>query len=216
MKVKTKKRKHIIKTKTKRKRRMSKTTKNRKYGGTILGIGKDGCVIDSLSCGEFTKENGFVAKILNKDVVINIPVNSRLAEIDLENKHFNRYYFPENNCDYDIMNNPEIQTCLQKGMNLNVNNVVFQKFLLPIKNTSNLSKDQYRYLQNSLQLLHDNNITHGDLPDNVMIDPGDEMPRIIDWENAYITNDPTFKEMDRRAFLTHYKTLGRDITYYAF
>lgn len=207
MKVKTKKRRRI---KTKRKRRTIKTKKNRKYGGTILGIGKDGCVIDSLSCGEFAKENGFVAKILNKDVVINIPLNNRLAEIDPENKHFNRYYFPKRDCDINIMNNPEIQTCLQKGMNLNINNVVFQKFLLPIKNTSNLSKDQYRYLRDSLQFLHDNNITHGDLPDNVMIDPGDEMPRIIDWENASITNDPKFKEIDMRAFITHYKSSKKD------
>lgn len=212
MKVKTKKRRRIIKTKGKRKRRMIKTYKNKRHGGTILGIGKDGCIIDSLSCGEFTKENGFVAKILNKDVVINIPLNNKLAEIDPENKRFNRYYFPEINCysDYDIMNNSDVKTCLQKGMNLNVNNVVFQKYLIPIKNTSNLSKNQYRYLRDSLQFLHDNNITHGDLPDNVMIDPGDELPRIIDWENASITNDQIFKDMDMRAFLTHYKTSKKE------
>ena len=212
MKVKTQKRRRIIKTKGKRKRRMIKTYKNKRHGGTILGIGKDGCIIDSLSCGEFTKENGFVAKILNKDVVINIPLNNKLAEIDPENKRFNRYYFPENNCysDYDIMNNPDVKTCLQKGMNLNVNNAVFQKYLIPIKNTSNLSKDQYRYLRDSLKILHDNNITHGDLPDNVMIDLGDELPRIIDWENASITNDQIFKDMDMRAFLTHYKTSKKE------
>lgn len=213
MKVKTKKRRNIIKTKTKRRRRIIKTTKNRKYGGTILGIGKDGCVIDSLSCGEFTKENGFVAKILNKYVVINIPLNNRLAEIDLENKRFNRYYFPKKDCDTDIMNNPDVKTCLQKGMNLNVNNVVFQKLLVPINDPTTLSKKQYRHLRDSLQFLHEHDITHGDLPDNVMIDPVDELPRIIDWENASINDDKDFKEMDMRAFFTHYKTLGRTITY---
>ena len=43
----------------------------------------------------------------------------------------------------------------------------------------------FRYIRKSIEiLLHANNIKHGDLSNNVMIDKHDKVPRIIDWENA--------------------------------
>ena len=90
--------------------------------------------------------------------------------------------------------------------NIDINNIVFQKYLVPL-NFKQMTKAQYRYLRETLAILHANNISHGDLPENVMLDPVDRMPRIIDWENAQVCCDATDKIIDYNAFLTHYKTI---------
>ena len=74
------------------------------------------------------------------------------------------------------------------------------KKLNPI-NTRELNKQQYRYLRESLQILHDNNISHGDLIDNVMVDLNNN-PIIIDWENAKLNADYIDKKIDNDAFLS--------------
>jgi len=90
----------------------------------------------------------------------------------------------------------------------NLKNIVFQKKLKSV-NLKKLTKKQYRYLRKSIEILHTNNITHGDLPDNVMIDIQDEMPRIIDWENATLNADNIEKQIDFYAFFTHFKVLKK-------
>jgi len=208
-----------MKTKTKKKIKTKKKTKTKtkkqkyKRGGTILGTGASGCVIDSISCGKFSRENGYVAKVLNKNVDINILLQNKLAEIDPENKRFNRYYFPnDNNCQIKgIINNADIKICLQKGLQLNQDNIVFQRYLLPLESNHTskqpLSKSQYRYLRESLDILFKNKILHNDLPDNVMIDPDDNLPRIIDWDNATFLDNDSFAMIDYNAFLHHYQVL---------
>jgi len=198
------------KTKTKRK------TKNRMYnkhkrGGNVLGTGASGCVVDSISCGKLSRENGYVAKILNQNVDINIPLQKKLSEIDPDNKRFNRYY-KDDTCEIEgITNNADIKACLQKGLQLNDANIVFQRILVPLKASytqkQHLSKPQYRYLRESLDILYKNKILHNDLPDNVMIDPDDNMPRIIDWDNASFMDNYSFDMMDYNAFLYHYKAV---------
>jgi len=205
MKIKTKKKK---KRKTKIKTKTKKQTYKR--GGNILGTGASGCVVDSISCGKFSRENGYVAKILNKNMNINILLHNKLAEIDPENKRFNRYYFPkDDSCEIKgIINNADVKACLQKGLLLNENNIVFQRYLVPLESSHTskqpLSKSQYRYLRESLDILYKNKISHNDLPDNVMIDPDDNMPRIIDWDNATFMDNYSFDMMDYNAFLYHY------------
>ena len=171
-------------------------------GAGIIGTGTSGCVIDSISCGELSRENGYVAKILNKDVTINIPLHRKLAEIDPDNKRFNRYYYV-NNCNIiNITNNVDIKACLKKGLQLSDNNIVFQRYLIPLVR---MTKSQYRYLRESLNILHKNKILHNDLPDNVMIDPDDNMPRIIDWDHATFMDNNSYDMIDYNAFLHHYK-----------
>ena len=70
-----------------------------------------------------------------------------------------------------------------------------------------MTKSQYRYLRESLDILLKNKISHNDLPDNVMIDPDDNMPRIIDWDNASFIDNESFDMMDYNAFLNHYKAV---------
>jgi hypothetical protein len=179
-----------------------------KRGGNVLGTGVSGCVIDSISCGKLSRENGYVAKILNKNVDINIPLQNKLAEIDPENKRFNRYY-KDDTCEIEgLINNADIRACLQKGLQLNDANIVFQRYLVPLKSSQTskqqMTKTQYRYLRESLDILYKNKILHNDLPDNVMIDPDDNMPRIIDWDYAAFLDNDSFAMMDYNAFLYHY------------
>ena len=199
-----------MKTKTKKKKKMK--TRKRMYhkykrGGNVLGTGASGCVIDSVSCGKLSRENGYVAKILNQNVDINIPLQNKLAEIDPENKRFNRYY-KDDTCEIEgITNNADIRACLQKGLQLNEHNIVFQRYLVPLKSSHTMTKPQYRYLRESLDILYKNKILHNDLPDNVMIDPNDNMPRIIDWDYATFIDNYSFDMIDYNAFLYHYKAV---------
>jgi len=203
------------KKQTKRQKRKTRTiTRKRIYtkykrGGNVLGAGASGCVVDSLSCGKLSRENGYVAKILNQNVYINIPLQNKLAEIDPDNKRFNRYY-KDDTCEIvGIKNNADIKACLKKGLQLNDANIVFQRYLVPLEEShtskQHLSKSQYRYLRESLDILRENKILHNDLPDNVMIDPDDNMPRIIDWDNASFINNESFAAIDYNAFLNHYQ-----------
>jgi RIO-like serine/threonine protein kinase len=180
-------------------------TKLSRKGGTILGSGKDGCIIDSLSCGKFSRENGYVAKIFKKGIVINKEINNKLAQIDPDNKRFNRYYFPlDNECIQDVKTNPDVLACFNKNGELNDTTVVvFQKYLTQMT-PKNMTKPQYRYLRESLEILKRNGISHGDLPNNVMLDPNDNLPRIIDWENAIFSVNESDFIIDWNAFLFHY------------
>ena len=54
-------------------------------------------------------------------------------------------------------------------------------------------------------VLQKNNILHGDLPGNIMLDNSPEHkqnPIIIDWENAILNPQPIVKNIDMTAFVT--------------
>jgi hypothetical protein len=219
---KTRKLRKIIKTIRKRQKGKSKKSKkqrdrSKQKAGTILGIGKDGCIIDSFSSSKYSKENGYVTKIFDKKITVNKNLNDKLAEMDPENKRFNRYFSSDSSndssndfckeCNKNIMiHNPDYISCLNKGLELDENNYIFQKYLIPL-DPERMTKKQYRYLRESLQILHNNDISHGDLPNNVMIDPDDMLPRIIDWEEAKIPADTLDKKIDFDAFLYHFKAI---------
>ena len=192
-------------------RKLKKTIKKRgkkQKAGTILGIGKDGCIIDSFSSSKYSKENGYVTKIFDKKIRINKNLNDKLAEIDPENKRFNRYFFLDSSNDFEknlMIHNSDYISCLNKGLDLDEKNFVFQKYLIPF-DPERMTKKQYRYLRESLQILHNNNISHGDLPNNVMLDPHDMLPRIIDWEEAKFPADELDKNIDFDAFMYHFKS----------
>jgi serine/threonine protein kinase len=192
--------------KQKKTNKNKKTKKRSQRSGTLLGSGMDGCIIDSISCNDFSKEYGYVAKIINDEATINKELHEKLAEIDPENKRFNRYYFPDfNSCVIDLENNEDYLACIKKGIHLEKKQIVFEKFLLPLDNYQ-MTKKQYRYLRDSLQILHENNISHGDLPNNVMVDPDDDLPRIIDWDRSQLNSEPIYKQMDYSAFIHFFRT----------
>eukprot|EP01048_Picozoa_sp_COSAG05_P009105 COSAG05_NODE_726_length_7707_cov_30.238302_4_plen_96_part_00 len=56
-----------------------------------------------------------------------------------------------------------------------------------------LTRQQYRHLAKSLRLLNDNDIIHGDLVDNVMLDAKTNLPVIIDFDEARVNSDKVLK-----------------------
>jgi hypothetical protein len=68
-----------------------------------------------------------------------------------------------------------------------------------------LTKRQYRHLRESVELLASNNIAHGDLPENVMLNVCTRLPVIIDFGEGILNADKIALEIDRIAFLTFFR-----------
>jgi len=192
------------KTKRHLKRKYNKTKRNlKKKGGTITGKGKDGFIIDTLSYDDYNKDNGYVAKIFKQGIHVNKELNDKLKEIDPDENRFLQYIIPSSSFNKELLSdNADIQEYVKLNTFLfdNTNDVVFIKKLNPI-DTTKLTRKQYRYLKESLEILHKNNISHGDLPDNVMLDPQTNNPIIIDWENANLNATDKDKEIDWNTFM---------------
>ena len=172
-------------------------------GGGILGQGKDGCIVDSINSSNYAKKNGYVAKLFGKNVRLNFPLYKALVNIDPNEERFSIYNFEDNWASYinDDTTNLDIIQCKQI-MQTEISNIAFIRYYEPL---TTLTKIQYRYLRESIKILHSHNITHGDLPGNVMINPINHMPIIIDWENAKLEADSFSKSIDNNAFLNHFK-----------
>ena len=97
--------------------------------------------------------------------------------------------------------NSDIKECMKKGFQFDeTSTVLFMRKLVPL-DTQKMTKEQYRYLRDSITILQQNHILHGDLPGNVMMDPiKNNLPIIIDWENAIFYPDPIVKNLDMIAF----------------
>ena len=214
LKNKTNKRKSkkYKKTQSKKHRKVKykKSIKNNQFGKGVLGMGKDGCIIDSISCSELTgenelsKDNNYVAKFLYEDKEINMELNDTLKRLDPSNERFNYYIIPDNdNCTFNDDYDSDLQKCSKNGK-IDMSKLVFQKKLIPL-DEKKMTREQYRYLRKSLSILHENNITHGDLPENVLLNPDNNLPVIIDWEEAKMDADSIDKQIDDNAFLDNFK-----------
>jgi serine/threonine protein kinase len=175
----------------------------------VLGSGKDGCIIDSFEWEDFSPKNGFVAKLLRQDIKLDKKLHEILHNIDPNGERYSLYYFSTKPCTVTglVKNHENIYNLISNyGF---FSQVVFQKRLIPLE-PKRLTTIQYRYLRRSLEILHENGICHGDLPGNVMMDPNDGMPRIIDWENAFYRKKGCFTYdilIDNSAFFTHFSVL---------
>ena len=138
------------------------------------------------------------------DRKINIELNEALQSLDPNNERYNYYYIPDyNKCSKTDNFDKDFSICLKNG-SISTSNMVFQNKLYPM-DTKKMTKEQYRFLRDSLKKLHDNNISHGDLPDNVMLNSDSNMPVIIDWEEGKIDADALDKQIDYNAFLNNFK-----------
>ena len=203
-KIKKHLKKKYNKTKKHLKKKYNKTKKHlQKKGGTIIGKGKDGFIIDTLTYDDYNKDNGYVAKIFKQGINVNKELNDKLKEIDPCENRFLQYIIPSSSFNKELLsNNEDIKEYIKQNNFLfdNTNNIVFIKKLNSI-DTTKLTKQQYRYLRKSLEILHENNISHGDLPDNVMVDPETNNPIIIDWENAKLNSSTNDKAIDYNTFM---------------
>lgn len=201
--------KKSIKISSKNNKSIKISSKNNKRGGTVLGYGKDGCVVDSLVYNNYTKENGYVAKILsNNENKIHddaTEIMAILKEIDPDEKRYLQSILvgPSNSPFFSDQfdTNIDIKECKKKGILNDKTSIVFFMHKLEPFDTQKMTKEQYRYLRDSIDLLIKNNILHGDLPGNVMLDANNN-PIIIDWENATLNPSLSIlKTMDKNTFL---------------
>ena len=153
---------------------------------------------------KLSKDNNYVAKLLFQDKVINMELNDALKRLDPSNERFNYYILPDiDNCTFNEDYDTDLQKCSKNGK-IDTSKLVFQKKLIPF-NEKKMTKEQYRFLRQSLSILHDNNISHGDLPENVLLNPDTNLPIIIDWGNAKINADSLDKQIDYNSFLDNFK-----------
>ena len=172
--------------------------KTTQKGGSLIGYGKDGCVIDSFQ----ELPEGYVSKIFPKKY--NKAVMEKLKEIDPNEERFLQGIVPDSSFDREqLKTNADILACKKKGILIDdKSHVIFIRKLKPIDDMTRL---QYRYLRDSVAILKANHIMHGDLPGNVMIDAITDHPIIIDWENASMNPSSAIKNMDSNAFTSHFK-----------
>ena len=191
------------------KKKIKKNKTKKRIGGEILGNGIQGCIVDSIKCGHYTKENGFVAKLLKKDEYDNEreirqeTIQMKLSVIDPNEERFALYH--KENC--DISKNKDVKKCEKLlGYGIDTDNIFFTKKLDSI-NPLELTKFQWRHLRDSVSLLRKIGIIHGDLPNNIMLNPDTKMPVIIDWDSSILMNysydEPTLA-MDYNAFMNPY------------
>lgn len=82
--------------------------------------------------------------------------------------------------------------------------IMMMKRLLPL-DPLRLNRSQYRYLRKSVEFLGEHNLSHGDIPGNVMLDPVTLMPVLIDFDHGQVRASKDDKSMDYMAFMTHAK-----------
>ena len=201
--------KHISRKNNKKHKRKSRRIRRRSVKGVgrgILGMGKDGCIIDSLNCPPYSKDAGYVAKLFKENHAVNAHLQALLLSLDPDEKRFAQYKVSSDcSSSSSFADNEDVILCKER-LGSDIGTIAFMWILEPV-DEKHLTKSQYRYLRESLEILHSHGITHGDLPGNVMIHPIDKMPRIIDWGNACISHDDDalVKQMDNNAFLMHFK-----------
>ena len=190
-------------------RKNKKNNKQKRVGGTILGYGSEGCIVDSFSCGDYSIQSGYVAKIVKKGKTDNYDkIHEILIRIDPYEERFAMYHIKQG-FECSLPTSSDIIDCEKKMKSpLNTERILITKLLHPIIDNRKLTKAQYRYLRKSLEILRDNDIYHGDLPDNVMLNPDTNLPIIIDWghQSRLMTENDTARDFDYNKFMQNYST----------
>ena len=186
--------------------RTQKVRKLRQNGSGLVGVGTDGCIIDSASYDTLLPEDAYVAKIYSKHL-FNAHLHEVLSNLDPSNERYNWYHMPkQSETVFKKSFKIDMRECRKKmkKSKRDLLNMTFQKKLKPLT-IDQLTKQQYRYLRESIEILHKNNISHGDLVGNVMMDSNTELPVITDWETARLDANDIDKLVDKGAFFSFFK-----------
>ena len=87
-----------------------------KKGGKVIGNGVQGCIIDSLRCGDYLNEFGYVAKILKKGAKDSkkdtefMKIQEMLIKHDPHEDRF-AYYHVQTDSMCDIKDNVDVKEC---------------------------------------------------------------------------------------------------------
>ena len=200
-------RKNINKNKNTRKNK--KKNNKQKNGGTLLGSGSEGCIVDSFSCGDYSIQNGYVAKVVKKNILDNYDkIHEILIRIDPYEERFALYHI-KHSYECSLPSPTDIIDC-EKILKspLNTERILITKLLKPITDNKKITKAQYRYLRKSVEILRDNGIHHGDLVDNVMLNPDTNLPIVIDWghNSRLMTVNDKARDFDYNIFMQNYGT----------
>jgi serine/threonine protein kinase len=192
---------------TRRIRRVSRrkhTRRHKKRGGTIIGNGQRGFVVDPPIACEGKDMTGYVSKIFNnKKVFMNVkarlePVVAKLKEIDPHQKHFIYPEFcdtpgaltPENITDGVNEENKHWGYLMKKG------GMTLQDYLMatpnrPMSNDAVASfiKTNLNDVIESVKLLHANTILHNDLHLQNVLRMDDKTFRLIDFDDSFVITE---------------------------
>ena len=168
-------------------------------GGRIINSGQYGAVIyPGIPCNGKTDHASKVFFNQEEEVRENDEfLLSKLKEIDPLQKRFIYVTSKEkcsevNSADYSEETKNDLQKLrisVQKSSQLNYVNM---PFLNHVHGVSTLTQPQYNYLNESLDILHSAQISHGDIHAGNILVGKDEIPRIIDfgsWSKSFPSED---------------------------
>ena len=140
-----------------------------------------------------------IAKVRTRRARVNNPVQRRVNELDPRGE---RFALAQNKLLKGVFNKTQTRA-LEAAANEPLRQVVTLMPRYAPLDAKQLTRRQYRHLRASVELLAKNDILHGDLPDNVMLNPQTGMPVIIDFDESVAPSKQT--NIDRNAFMTHFK-----------
>lgn len=171
----------------------------------IINDGSQGTVITAESLGFpanklvkiFKPEPDSAVKWQNR-----VGIYQKLRKVDPEQT---RFLIPE------IINVDGDLKCLSQYFGKVQRTATMFNILVELRDPQILSKKAYRFLSKSIDLLTTIGVVHSDLPGNVMMDPVSNLPVIIDFDNSYVESTTNIRSgsFDRRAFLSHFRTVKR-------
>lgn len=142
-----------------------------------------------------------VAKILPAGVRLNKALHKKVHALDPNGERFARYELMA----IEAVLNKTQRRRVAKASGVDLNPVVLLSPAYEELNPKKLNKCQYRHLRDSIDLLASNNIAHGDLVGNVMLNPDTNLPVIIDFGEGRLDADATALKIDRNSFLMNFK-----------
>jgi hypothetical protein len=167
---------------------------------TVLKVSRDGIIV------RFVKpiEKDFhIAKVHTSAGKIKTKLHRKLRDIDPQGERYAMYKNKFTRGIFSKAGMTNLRKLLKPGQTIQkiVQLSPIYKLLQPKK----MTRKQYRFLRRSVEMLKENSISHGDLPDNVMQHPSTGMPVIIDFDEGNFPADAKISQMDSAAFMTHFK-----------
>jgi serine/threonine protein kinase len=100
----------------------------------------------------------------------------------------------------------DVRRCTRRSVQ-NTQDVVYFNMPFAISRDGRLSVQQRLFLSDSIDILHENNISHGDLHDRNVMMGADTNPRIIDFGLSHVNASQEQKDVDSRMFAENFPVI---------